>query len=127
MSATRIHSKISKVVNNPKNHPIFIIKVVAYPKIISKNIPKVGATYQISNTIPSQICPYHKDKYCPQYTNKIIKLSVLHAHYPSICSADPSIYPSLSSFSTIACHCKAVFADSSDFIIHTIIIFKTPK
>ena len=61
MSVSRIHSKISKVVNNPKNNPIFTHKVVAYPKIISKNILKVVATYQIPNTIPSQICPYHKD------------------------------------------------------------------
>ena len=27
-----------------------------------------------------QICPSHKDNYCPYHTNKIIKLSVLHAH-----------------------------------------------
>ena len=80
MSVSRIHSKKSKVVLNPKNHPIYTTKVVAHPKFTPKNIPKVVNTYQISNTIPSQICPYHKDKYCPQYTNKIIKLSVLHAH-----------------------------------------------
>ena len=80
VSVSRIHSKKSKVVNNPKNNPIFTHKVVTHPKNTPKNIPKVGATYQISNIIPSQICPYHKDKYCPQYTNKIIKLSVLHAH-----------------------------------------------
>ena len=61
MSATRIHSKISKVVNNPKNHPIFIIKVVTHPKNTHKNILKVVTTYQIPNTIQSQICPYHKD------------------------------------------------------------------
>ena len=80
MSATRIHSKISKVSPNPKKHHIFTTKVVAHPKFTPKNIYKVVNTYQISNTIPSQICPYHKDKYCPQYTNKIIKLSVLHVH-----------------------------------------------
>ena len=80
VSVSRIHSKNPKVVNNPKKHHIFTHKVVAYPKIISKNILKVVTTYQIPNTIPSQICPYHKDKYCPQYTNKIIKLSVLHVH-----------------------------------------------
>ena len=61
VSATRIHSKISKVVRNPKNNHIFTHKVVAYPKIISKNILKVVTTYQIPNTIQSQICPYHKD------------------------------------------------------------------
>ena len=61
MSVSRIHSKISKVVNNPKNHPIFIIKVVTHPKFTPKNILKVVTTYQIPNTIPSQICPYHKD------------------------------------------------------------------
>ena len=61
MSATRIHSKISKVVNNPKNNPIFTHKVVTHPKFTPKNIPKVVTTYQIPNTIQSQICPYHKD------------------------------------------------------------------
>ena len=66
MSATRIHSKISKVVHHPIFNPIFTHKVVT--------------TYQIPNTIPSQICPYHKDKYCPPHANKIIKLSILHAH-----------------------------------------------
>ena len=80
VSVSRIHSKNSKVVHHPKNHPIFTHKVVTHPKFTPKNIYKVVNTYQISNTIPSQICPYHKDKYCPQYTNKIIKLSVLHAH-----------------------------------------------
>ena len=84
MSATRIHSKISKVVNNPKNNHIFTHKVVAYPKIISKNILKVVTTYQIPNTIQSQICPSHKDTYCPPHTNKSLKLSVLHAHLISI-------------------------------------------
>ena len=80
VSVSRIHSKKSKVVNNPKKHHIFTHKVVAHPKFTPKNIPKVVTTYQIPNTIPSQICPYHKDKYCPQYTNKIIKLSILHVH-----------------------------------------------
>ena len=61
VSVSRIHSKKSKVVHHPKNHPIFTHKVVAYPKIISKNILKVVTTYQIPNTIQSQICPYHKD------------------------------------------------------------------
>ena len=61
MSATRIHSKISKVVHHPIFNHIFTHKVVAYPKIISKNILKVVTTYQIPNTIQSQICPYHKD------------------------------------------------------------------
>ena len=61
MSVSRIHSKNPKVVNNPKKHHIFTHKVVAYPKIISKNILKVVTTYQIPNTIQSQICPYHKD------------------------------------------------------------------
>ena len=61
MSATRIHSKISKVSPNPKKHHIFTHKVVAYPKIISKNILKVVTTCKIPNTIQSQICPYHKD------------------------------------------------------------------
>ena len=80
VSVYRIHSKNSKVVLNPKNHPISTHKVVTNPKYTHKNIYKVVTTHQISNTIPSQICPYHKDKYCPQYTNKIIKLSVLHVH-----------------------------------------------
>ena len=80
MSATRIHSKISKVVHHPIFNHIFTHKVVTHPKITPKNILKVVTTYQIPNTIQSQICPYHKDKYCPQYTNKIIKLSVLHVH-----------------------------------------------
>ena len=53
MSVHRIHSKISKVSPNPKNHPIFTIKVVTRSKITPKNIPKVGTTYQISNIIPS--------------------------------------------------------------------------
>ena len=61
MSATRIHSKISKVVNNPKNNHIFTHKVVTHPKNTHKNILKVVTTYQIPNTIQSQICPYHKD------------------------------------------------------------------
>ena len=61
VSATRIHSKISKVVNNPKNHTIFIIKVVVHPKFTPKNILKVVTTCKISNTIPSQICTSHKD------------------------------------------------------------------
>ena len=61
VSVYRIQLKISKVVNNPKNNHIFTHKVVAYPKIISKNILKVVTTYQIPNTIQSQICPYHKD------------------------------------------------------------------
>ena len=87
MSATRIHSKISKVVCNPKNNPIFTHKVVAHPKFTPKNIYKVVNTYQISNTIPSQICPSHKDTYCPYHTNKLIKLSVPHAHYFYFCSA----------------------------------------
>ena len=80
VSVSRIHSKKSKVSPNPKNNPIFTHKVVTHPKNTHKNILKVVTTYQIPNTIQSQICPYHKDKYCPQYTNKIIKLSVLHVH-----------------------------------------------
>ena len=61
VSVYRIHSKISKVSFHPKNHPIFIIKVVTHPKNTHKNILKVVTTYQIPNTIQSQICPYHKD------------------------------------------------------------------
>ena len=183
MSATRIHSKISKVVNNPKNNPIFTHKVVAHPKNTHKNILKVVTTCKIPNTIQSQICPYHKDTYCPQHTNKNIILSVLHAHtiklstsqnivnttllhsYPhnNIKLSTPShivfnttsllaqktipfqlfhnSIPCKTSTATIIslllynldhsiimkCHCKAVFADSSEFIYRTIIIFKTPK
>ena len=80
VSVSRIHSKNSKVVNHPKNYLISTPKVVTHSKNTHKNILKVVTTCKISNTIPSQICPYHKDKYCPQYTNKIIKLSVLHVH-----------------------------------------------
>ena len=53
MSVHRIHSKISKVVNHPKNHPIFTNKVVDHPKYTHKNIYKVVTTYQIPNTITS--------------------------------------------------------------------------
>ena len=80
VSVSRIQSKISKVSLHPKNNPIFTHKVVTHPIITPKNIPKVGTTHQTSNTIQSQICPSHKDTYCPQHTNKSIILSVLHAH-----------------------------------------------
>ena len=40
VSFSRIHSKNSKVVNNPKNHIIFTTKVVAHPKFTPKNISK---------------------------------------------------------------------------------------
>ena len=61
VSVSRIHSKKSKVSPNPKNNPIFTHKVVTHPKFTPKNILKVVTTCKISNTIPSQICPYHKD------------------------------------------------------------------
>ena len=51
VSVSRIHSKKSKVVLNPKNHPIYTTKVVTNPKITPKNMPKVGTTCKISNTI----------------------------------------------------------------------------
>ena len=44
VSVYRIHSKNSKVVHHPKNHPIFTPKVVIYPKFTHKNIPKVVTT-----------------------------------------------------------------------------------
>ena len=61
VSVSRIHLKKSKVVHNPKNYHIFTHKVVTNPKYTHKNIHKVVITYQIPNTIQSQICPYHKD------------------------------------------------------------------
>ena len=80
VSVSRIHSKKSKVSPNPKKHHIFTHKVVTHPKNTHKNILKVVTTCKISNTIPSQICPYHKYTYCPPHTNKNIILSVLHVH-----------------------------------------------
>ena len=53
VSVYRIHSKNSKVVNYPKNHPISTHRVVTNPKYTHKNIYKVVTTHQTSNTIPS--------------------------------------------------------------------------
>ena len=81
VSVYRIHSKNSKVVNNPKNHPIFIIKVVAHPKFTPKNILKVVTTYQIPNTIQSQICPYHKNTLLSavhKQNNKTVRITRTH-------------------------------------------------
>ena len=42
-----------------------------------------------------QICPSHTYTYCPYHTNKSLTLSVLHAHYFSLCSTGTkSIYNS---------------------------------
>ena len=81
VSVSRIHSKKSKVSPNPKKHHIFTHKVVAYPKIISKNILKVVTTYQIPNTIQSQICPYHKDTLLSathKQNNKTVRTTCTH-------------------------------------------------
>lgn len=55
----RIHYKISKVVHNPKNNPKIAYKVVAYPKIYTKIIPKVGTNYQIPKRSTPSDCPPH--------------------------------------------------------------------
>ena len=124
MSAARLHSKISKVSPNPKKHPIFTHKVVAHPKFTPKNIPKVGVTYQISNTIPSQICPYHKDKYCPQYTNKIINLSVLHVHIIKLSTfqniVNTTLLQSYPHYISTYPHNNIKLSTSQHLIIHTI-------
>ena len=124
MSATRIHSKISKVVHHPIFNPIFTHKVVAHPKFTPKNILKVVTTYQIPNTIPSQICPYHKDKYCPQYTNKIIKLSILHAHIIKLSTfqniVNTTLLHSYTHYISTYPHYNIKLSTQQHLVIHTI-------
>ena len=76
-SGYRIHSIFSKVVHHPKNNPVFTPNVVTHPKFTPKNILKVVNTYQTSNTIPSQICPYHK--YTSLSTTHKQKYKTVHA------------------------------------------------
>ena len=167
----------------PKTTPFLPIKWWLIPKIHTKTYSKwwPHAKYRIQYN--HKYVRITNTLYCPPHANKIIKLSILHAHiiklstlqnivnttllhsYPhnNIKLSTPShivfnttsllaqktipfqlfhnSIPCKTSTATIIslllynldhsiimkCHCKAVFADSSEFIYRTIIIFKTPK
>ena len=74
----RIHYKISKVVQNPKNTPILYYKVVTYPKIYTKIIPKVGLTIKYRNDPHSQTVHHTHTQHYLSITNKFPKMSAMH-------------------------------------------------
>lgn len=78
VSAYERQPKFSKVVANPKNIPIFTIKVATYPKIYTKIIPKVATNYQIPKQQTFQNVHYTRTQYCLSTTNKSSKMSMTH-------------------------------------------------
>ena len=64
----------------PKITPFLPLKWGLIPKSHPKTYSKWWPHEKYRIQYHRKFCPYHKDKYCPQYTNKIIKLSVLHVH-----------------------------------------------